>query len=182
MGQDLKGRELGVGIAQRKDGRYTARFVDKRGKRKQKYFKKLQECRRWLAEAAYIDRNSDLSAGDSMTVDAWFDYFLNSVKGPTIRPNTRRNYTERYENNIKDHIGRMHLADVKPIHCQQILNEMAPQYAESTIYQCRVTLYTLFEAAVENDILLRNPVKKTKSSYGRGTKTVSGCCIWDKQL
>ena len=85
MGQDLKGRELGVGIAQRKDGRYTARFVDKRGKRKQKYFKKLQECRRWLAEAAYIDRNSDLSAGDSMTVDAWFDYFLNSVKGPTIR-------------------------------------------------------------------------------------------------
>lgn len=161
MGQDMKGRELGVGIAQRKDGRYTARFVDKRGKRKQKYFKKLQECRRWLAEAAYIDRNSDLSAGDSMTVDAWFDYFLNSVKGPTIRPNTRRNYTERYENNIKDHIGRMHLADVKPIHCQQILNEMAPQYAESTIYQCRVTLYTLFEAAVENDILLRNPVKKT---------------------
>ena len=161
MGQDLKGRELGVGIAQRKDGRYTTRFVDKRGKRKQKYFKKLQECRRWLAEAAYIDRNSDLSAGDSMTVDAWFDYFLNSVKGPTIRPNTRRNYTERYENNIKDHIGRMHLADVKPIHCQQILNEMAPQYAESTIYQCRVTLYTLFEAAVENDILLRNPVKKT---------------------
>ena len=52
MGQDLKGHELGVGIAQRKDGRYTARFVDKRGKRKQKYFKKLQECRRWLAEAA----------------------------------------------------------------------------------------------------------------------------------
>ena len=33
MGQDLKGRELGVGIAQRKDGRYTARFVDKRGNR-----------------------------------------------------------------------------------------------------------------------------------------------------
>lgn len=32
MGQDLKGHELGVGIAQRKDGRYTARFVDKRGK------------------------------------------------------------------------------------------------------------------------------------------------------
>ena len=30
MGQDLKGRELGVGIAQRKDGRYTARFVDNR--------------------------------------------------------------------------------------------------------------------------------------------------------
>ena len=27
MGQDLKGRELGVGIAQRKDGRYTAHCI-----------------------------------------------------------------------------------------------------------------------------------------------------------
>ena len=53
MGQDLKGRELGVGIAQRKDGRYTARFVDKRGKRKQKYFKKLQEC--FLIDKSVVD-------------------------------------------------------------------------------------------------------------------------------
>ena len=43
---------------------------------------------------------------------------------------------------------------------------MAPQYVESTIYQCRGTLYTLFEAAVENDILLRNPVKKTVKKIG----------------
>ncbi len=30
MGKDLKGKELGVGICQRKDGLYTARFVSKR--------------------------------------------------------------------------------------------------------------------------------------------------------
>ena len=46
MGKDLKGKELGVGICQRKDGLYTARFVSKRtGKSVQKYFPKLQECR-----------------------------------------------------------------------------------------------------------------------------------------
>lgn len=34
MGKDLKGKELGVGICQRKDGLYTARFVSRRtGKR-----------------------------------------------------------------------------------------------------------------------------------------------------
>lgn len=27
MGKDLKGRELGKGITQRKDGRYQARFI-----------------------------------------------------------------------------------------------------------------------------------------------------------
>ena len=34
MGKDLKGRELGTGLAQRKDGRYTARFVTRTGYRK----------------------------------------------------------------------------------------------------------------------------------------------------
>ena len=29
MGKDLKGKELGVGISQRKDGMYTGRFTTK---------------------------------------------------------------------------------------------------------------------------------------------------------
>ncbi|MDO5127891.1 MAG: hypothetical protein Q4D54_09110 [Eubacteriales bacterium] len=45
MGKDLKGRELGVGICQRKDALYVARFTNKRGKRVEKSFRKLQECR-----------------------------------------------------------------------------------------------------------------------------------------
>ena len=56
MGKDLKGKELGVGICQRKDGLYTARFVSKRtGKSVQKYFPKLQECRKWYADAKFND-------------------------------------------------------------------------------------------------------------------------------
>lgn len=47
MGKDLKGRELGIGISQRNDGLYTARFTDQYGKRKQRYFHKLQECSKW---------------------------------------------------------------------------------------------------------------------------------------
>ena len=39
MGKDRKGKELGVGISQRKDGLYSGRFVDKNGKRQQKYFR-----------------------------------------------------------------------------------------------------------------------------------------------
>ena len=46
MGKDLKGKELGKGISQRKDGYYTARFRNRDGKDVQKYFKKLQDCRK----------------------------------------------------------------------------------------------------------------------------------------
>lgn len=33
------GKDLGVGISQRKNGLYTARFTDRLGKRRQQYFK-----------------------------------------------------------------------------------------------------------------------------------------------
>ena len=53
MGKDLKGKELGVGISQQSDKLYVARFTDKFGIRKTKRFKKLQECRQWIADASY---------------------------------------------------------------------------------------------------------------------------------
>ena len=37
MGKDLKGKELGVGLSQRKDGVYQARYTDRWGKRKTIY-------------------------------------------------------------------------------------------------------------------------------------------------
>ena len=48
MGKNLKGRQLGKGLSQRQDGRYSARFVTKAGKRTEKYFDTLPEARNWL--------------------------------------------------------------------------------------------------------------------------------------
>ena len=38
MGKDLRGKELGVGICQRKDGLYMARFTGRSGKRLRSIF------------------------------------------------------------------------------------------------------------------------------------------------
>ena len=48
MGKDLKGKELGAGIVQRKDGKYAARFVGKTKKRTEKHFDKVSEAKKWL--------------------------------------------------------------------------------------------------------------------------------------
>ena len=119
MGKDLKGKEIGAGIVQQPNGTYFARFVDKFGKRRTKRSKKLQEVKQWLADATYIDQHSDLDQATDMLVDAWFDYWI-GIKKQTVRPNTVRNYSERYERNIKSVIGNKLLTDVKPIHCQKI--------------------------------------------------------------
>lgn len=99
MGKDLKGKDLGVGITQQKNGLYNAGFVDKLGKRRVRRFKKLQECRKWLDEAKYIDEHSSITEANTMMVDAWFEYWI-SIKEKTVRPNTVRNYRERYYRNI----------------------------------------------------------------------------------
>lgn len=168
MGKDLKGKELGVGINQQKNGLYSARFVDKYGNRKQKRFKKLQECRQWLADASYIDEHSNIAQANDMMTDAWFEYFI-EIKKKTVRPNTVRNYTERYEANIKSVIGKMLLSDIKPLHCQKIFLNMADEgYRTSTLYQTRITLFNMLELAKENDVLRYNPCKKSvKSDMGK---------------
>ena len=179
MGKDLKGKELGVGISQRKDGLYTARFVSKRtGKSVQKYFPKLQECRKWYADAKFEDEHGGINASGDMTVTAWFNYWIENIKGNSIRPNTIRNYKERFEHNIKKCIGNMILSEVKPMHCQNVLNQMKVDYKSSTIYQTRITLYCMFSDAVENDVINKNPVTKgIKHNIGKEPKKVKALTI-----
>lgn len=168
MGKDLKGKELGVGITQQKNGLYNAGFVDKLGKRRVKRFKKLQECRKWLDEAKYIDEHSSITEANAMMVDAWFEYWI-FIKEKTVRPNTVRNYRERYHRNISKVIGKMLLIDVKPIHCQKIFSDMADEgYKTTTIYQTRIALYNMLDFAKENDVIINNPCKKSvKSDMGQ---------------
>ena len=58
MGKNLKGKECGKGIYQRKDGLYSARYYAKNGKRKEKYFETLPEAKNWLADARYEERHN----------------------------------------------------------------------------------------------------------------------------
>lgn len=168
MGRNLKGKELGEGIYQQANGTYCARFIDRFGKRKSKRSKKLQEVRQWFADATYINEHSDIEQATNMMVDAWFEYWID-VKKKTVRPNTVRNYTERYNKNIQKIIGRKILTEVKSIHCQKIFTDMAEEgYKTSTIYQTRIALFNMLEFAKENEVILSNPCKKSvKSDMGK---------------
>lgn len=76
MGKDLKNKELGVGLSQREDGYYVGRFTNKSGRRVQKVFRKLKDCRQWLADAKYRDEHSNIYVAEEMSVSAWFDYWI----------------------------------------------------------------------------------------------------------
>lgn len=183
MGKDQKGKELGVGICQRKDGLYTARFTGKSGIRRQQYFKNLQECRKWLADAQFDDEHGNTPPIKNPTVNVWYNYWIENIKGNNIRFNTRRNYNERYEKNIKPLIGCMQLEDIKPLHCQSVLNRMSSRYSNSVIGQTRLVMRMLFDSAVENDLLAKNPVTKSvKCTSGRKAKAMRALTVNEQKI
>ena len=157
MGKSLRGKECGKGICQRKDGLYHARFVDKAGKRHEKYFQTIPEARNWIEQAKYADKHEDVFCPSDTTVDAWFLFWIENIVGD-LAPNTLRNYRERYKQNIQPIIGKMLLSDVKPMHCKKVLLSMDADYAGSTIRQTYITMGTLFKAAKMNDLITKHPM------------------------
>ena len=111
MGKNLKGKECGKGIYQRKDGLYHARFVDKAGKRYEKYFQTIPVARNWIEQAKYADKHEDVFVPSDTTVDAWFSFWIENIVGD-LAPNTLRNYRERYKQNIQPIIGKMLLSEL----------------------------------------------------------------------
>ena len=158
MGKDLKGKELGKGLGQRKDKYYYAKY-SYHGKKGQQSFHTLVEAKNWRQEQLYLCRHPELRTATSpdMTVDAWFNRWLKDVVGNSA-PNTLRNYRERYEHNVQPFIGSMLQRDVKPMDCQMILNAMESDYAGSTIRQTYMTMGTFFKSAKDNGFIDRHPM------------------------
>ena len=157
MGKNLKGKECGKGISQRKDGKFTARFTPKDGGRREKHFNTLPEARNWLADAQYEDKHGKVITNPEMTVDMWFDFWMENLICD-LSPNTRRNYRERYKINIQPVIGSMRLSDVKPMHCKIVLNRMDAVYAGSTIRQTYIAMGTMLRSAVMNKMIFEHPM------------------------
>lgn len=172
MGKNLKGREIGEGLSQRKDGRYSARFTNKAGKRVEKYFSSLNEAKSWLADARYKSAHEAAlapfemvaSLGDGcpsemseMTVDEWYTLWMDTMNAG-LAWNTRRNYRDRYVANVKPLIGNMRIRDVKALHCRKILADMDADYAGSTIRQTYIMMGTMFKSAKMNDVIVKHPM------------------------
>lgn len=163
MGKNLKGKDCGKGIYQRKDGLYSARFVDRVGKRHEKYFQTLPEARNWIEDAKYADKHDDVFVATDTTVDEWFEFWIENIVGD-LAPNTLRNYRERYFRNIQPVIGKMLIANVKPMHCKKVFIQMDADYAGSTIRQAYITMGTMFKAARMNDLIAKHPMDGVRFS------------------
>lgn len=182
MGLSLKGKELGKGISQRKDGRFSARYTTSSGFRKQKYFKSLSECRQWLAEELFKKEHCNVENYDEMTTETWYDYWFNELKKDNIKKNTRKTYNDRWRINVKPFIGNKPLNKVTAIDLLGIMKNMKEKnYADSTMNHTRGLLHQLFDTAVDLDIIDKNPVKRQMHDV-KGRATEKKEALTDEEL
>ena len=169
MGKNLKGNEIGEGLRQRNDGLYEARFCTHDGKRVSRYFKSLNEAKKWLVDARYNDEHTKMADPLKLNVETWFWYWLDEIKGDTIRYGTRQAYITRFTGRIEPIIGKMVLTDVKPIHCQQVLNH-AQKLGDSpgSVRKIRMIMRQFFESAHDNDMIDANPVRSSVTYVKEG--------------
>lgn len=173
MGKDLKGKELGVGICQRKDGLYYARYLDRWGKRKNIYNKNLRELRKELAEAITMNENLS-SIKDEITLDKWFDKWMEIYKEKSIRPNTKREYTHIYYKNISPYIGNRFINSLVKSDIQQLIDKASDNnYAYERQSKIKVILRDMLQRAVEDNYIINNPVSGIKLRADKEIKSKS---------
>lgn len=158
MGKDLRGKEIGEGLYQLKSGRYCAR-VSRFGNRENKTFDSLAEARIWLAKEQ--TRTEPKVFNDEITLDEWYEYWITTIKEPSVAYGTYIHYVSMYKHHIKDGLGSMKLCDIKPINVQMFLNDIQKTLKPKTICNIMNCLKQLLEEAVDNELIDHVPFSKS---------------------
>lgn len=162
MGKDLKGKELGAGFSQRKDGSYQGRFKNRFGKYEYKYNRNLTDLRKELA-LAIADNQNFLSVRDNITLDSWFSRWIDIYKKKSVRPNTLREYTHIYNKNISPYLGRRNINSLVKSDVQILIDKAADSnYKYERQNKIKCILSDMFSRATEDELMVKNPAKGVK--------------------
>ena len=161
MGKDLKGKELGKGINQLKDGRYRGRYLDEFGKRCPIYDTNLRLLKDKLEDTKIevLDRKKrDLA---TYTIDEWYNTWIAVFKRNKINDMTRKSYMEVYENRIQNELGAKILQSVTLLQMQKYFNKLSDDgFARNYIKNIKMILVDMFNYAVKSELIEKNIVEE----------------------
>ena len=155
MGKSLKGKELGKGISQRKDGLYQARFTDRFGKRQTMYAKTYNEAVQILRNAQYENEKEINVVTKDVTLDEWYEIWMNTCKG-NCRSSTKESYTTHYKR-VKDELGWRKLTSLNLIMMQKAINNLCSDNARKN---SKKILVDMLEKAIDSNLLTKNVAKQ----------------------
>lgn len=139
------------------------------GKRYYVYGKTDEEVLEKLAlKKLALKKGSQSIEPSSITVQQWTDKCIATYK-QHLSGRSLKSCEDIFKRYINKHIGSMRLKDVRPIHCQKVLNEINEGYSQYIINQTHQKMCWLFKKAVENGLIEKTPAEglsKPKGSKG----------------
>ncbi len=155
MGKDLKGKNLGRGLCQRKDGIYVGR-ISKNNKRYVVYDKNLNNVKVKLKKIKLdLEKENNIS---EITLTEWFEEFLILYKEGKIKGDTLYRYRQNFQ--TCEAISMMKLKDIKAMHIQKMINDLVDKgISYGTLNNIRGILKELFQKALGNELVNVNPLE-----------------------
>lgn len=151
MGKSLKGKELGKGITQRKDGLYQARFINRFGKRQTIYATTVTEITKRMRSEQYLNEKQINVVDSKMTLDEWYEKWISICK-THCRDTTKRTYAIQY-NRLRKDLGWRKLSQLNLVILQDAFNRLATDTMRA---DCKALLIDMLNRAVETDLLNKN--------------------------
>ena len=157
---DSKRRKLNNGEFVRSDGMYAFRTVID-GKRRTIYSKSLSELR--IKEEKLLEnleKGLDIDK-QKLTLNDVADKYLES-KAKSVQITTLRTMTYYYDRYVRDELGKKKIADIKRSQIKDHylhLISRENRISISTLIRLDTILKPMFESAVYDDIILKNPAK-----------------------
>lgn len=133
MGKNLKGKNIGRGICQRKDGIYQAKiYLKMTPKPIYIYDSNLNSLRVKKKHFEQQKLNNFFTTQSLLTVNDWFDHWMETVCAVKLKNTTIQNYYNNY-NRIKGSIQNIKLIELTQSHIQMAINEISKKYKPSTV-------------------------------------------------
>ena len=158
MAVDKRGRKLPKGIRQRYND-FEGRFMYQ-GERYLVHGKTVTETQKAMTELKYRLEHGLFVERKKITLNEWFDTWMEEYKNNQVKVGTCINYREYYKNNIKDVLGNKVLTDIRPEHIQKLYNDMVKAgYAVSSIKVVSSSLSGCLQQAYKNRLIEQNPCR-----------------------
>ena len=161
MGKDLKGKNLGKGIGQRKDGRYEARAVIN-GIKVHLYNMSLSQLKKAFEEEKAKVIRHEKGNKSNMLLSEWFEEWFTVYKEPNLKGKVAiKTYRRKINNTYIKCLGDKAVDSITQLNIQEATNELLEQgYRNRSIREALSVLRQCLEAATFNGMIINNPCKE----------------------
>jgi len=146
-----------------KDGYYRTSLpvTDGQGNSRRVYLKSkdLAEFLEMIERTKIEIKRGELCFNSKTKFSRWAEDWLEVYKKGVVGERTYIHYKTNVEKHINPVIGNLSLCDIRPVHCQKILNQHAGE-SKSHVSKLRYTLSQIFEQAIDNEYITKNPARR----------------------